>query len=188
MNVRTLCLSILHEREATGYEIRKLCTEGECSYFVEASFGSIYPALAKLEKEALVTSRVEHQDGKPSKKLYAITDAGRAEFINSLLDPIGPDVYRSPYLLFARFAHLLPASVVRARTQEHLDKLAKEIADLHQIKADLDDSECARHANDAWVLRYGLSCLEVAHDQLLEHMNDLIKTARPDGEAAQAAE
>ena len=45
MNVKTLCLSILYEGEATGYEIRRLCVEGECSYFIEASFGSIYPCL-----------------------------------------------------------------------------------------------------------------------------------------------
>jgi hypothetical protein len=57
MNVRTLCLSILYEGEATGYDIRRLCMEGEFAYFVEASFGSIYPALAKLEDEGLVTSR-----------------------------------------------------------------------------------------------------------------------------------
>ena len=29
MNVRTLCLSILYSHDASGYEIRKLCTEGE---------------------------------------------------------------------------------------------------------------------------------------------------------------
>ena len=63
MNVRTLCLSILFEGEATGYEIRRLCVEGECAYFVEASFGSIYPALAKLEDDGLVESRVAQQDG-----------------------------------------------------------------------------------------------------------------------------
>lgn len=52
MNVRTLCLSVLYEGKATGYEIRRLCVEGESSYFIEASFGSIHPALAKLEEES----------------------------------------------------------------------------------------------------------------------------------------
>lgn len=73
MNVRTICLSILYEGESTGYEIRKLSIEGEYSYFVDASYGSIYPALAKLEQDGLVTSRVEAQAGKPAKKIYAIT-------------------------------------------------------------------------------------------------------------------
>ena len=77
MNVRTICLAILFEGEATGYEIRKLSVEGDFSYFIDASFGSIYPALAKLEAENLVSSHVEQQEGKPSKKIYAITEAGR---------------------------------------------------------------------------------------------------------------
>ena len=77
MNVRTICLAILFEGESTGYEIRKLSVEGEYSYFVDASFGAIYPALQKLEADKLVTSRVEQQDGKPAKKIYVITELGR---------------------------------------------------------------------------------------------------------------
>ncbi|HHY48365.1 MAG TPA: PadR family transcriptional regulator, partial [Alphaproteobacteria bacterium] len=55
MNVRTICLAILYDEEASGYEIRKLVVEGEYSYFIDASYGSIYPALQKLEAEKLVT-------------------------------------------------------------------------------------------------------------------------------------
>ena len=72
MNVRTICLAILYDGEATGYEIRKLSVEGEYSYFIDASFGSIYPALAKLEVDGLVTSRVEMQEGKPAKKVIVV--------------------------------------------------------------------------------------------------------------------
>ncbi len=76
MNVRTVCLSILYEGEATGYEIRRMTVEGECAYFVEASFGSIYPALAKLEQDGLIRSREEAHPGKPPRRVYALTDTG----------------------------------------------------------------------------------------------------------------
>jgi len=59
MNVRTICLAILYDGDATGYEIRKLSVEGEYSYFIDASYGAIYPSLARLEQEKLVTARVE---------------------------------------------------------------------------------------------------------------------------------
>ena len=94
MNVRTICLAILFEGEASGYEIRKLSVEGEYSYFIDASFGSIYPALAKLEADNFVTSHVEQQDGKPAKKVYTITQAGRHAFIASLFDDLGAAVAR----------------------------------------------------------------------------------------------
>jgi PadR family transcriptional regulator, regulatory protein AphA len=183
MNVRSLCLSILYDGEATGYEIRRLCVEGECSYFVEASFGSIYPALAKLEADGLVTSRVEHQEGKPSKKVYAITETGRHEFRQSLFEPLGEEVFRSPFLLFARFAHILPADLVESRLKEQLDRVEADIEKLKEA-----ETEHADHAPDAWVIRYGLSCLEVARTHLRDHMSELVALAQPEAVRKDAAE
>ena len=56
MNAKTLILAILNFQESTGYEIRKMSTEGAYSYFVDISYGSIYPTLAKLEADGFVTS------------------------------------------------------------------------------------------------------------------------------------
>jgi PadR family transcriptional regulator, regulatory protein AphA len=183
MNVKTLCLSILYEGEATGYEIRRMSVEGECSYFVEASFGSIYPALAKLEAEGSVTSRVEQQDGKPAKKIYSITAAGRKAFRDALFEPLGEEVFRSPFLLFARFAHLLPASLVESRVQEQLDRLL-------EMRKHLEDAleEQGSHAPDAWTIRYGLSVSEVAVRYLETHMRELVSLAEPDRVTKDAAE
>ena len=184
MNVRTVCLSILYEGEATGYEIRRLTVEGECAYFVEASFGSIYPALAKMEAEGLVTSRIEPQEGKPAKKIYAITEAGRRAFVASLFEPLGEDVFRSPFLLFARYAHLLPASLVETRLGEHLTKMDENKKKLEDVLK----SHQPLSAADDWVAQYGLSVMEVARQHVETHMRELIALARPDTEAAEAAE
>jgi DNA-binding PadR family transcriptional regulator len=182
MNVRTLCLSILYEAESTGYEIRKLCVEGECSYFVEASFGSIYPELAKLQADGLVTSRVEQQAGKPAKKIYAITEAGRQAFVNSLFENLGEDEFRSEFLLFARFVALLPASLVEQRIRERIDMFDRQIAELDKIADSHGDPA------DDWIIRYGRTCLGVARDYIRTHMHELIALARPDGAVAAAAE
>ena len=182
MNVRTLCLSILYEGEATGYEIRKLCTEGECAYFVDASYGSIYPALAKLEADGLVTSRVEQQQGKPAKKIYVITEVGRHAFISSLFDTLGEDEFRSEFLLFARFASELPASLVEQRLTERLQMLDSQVAELEKMGAQHS------HPADAWVLGYGKSCLSIAGDYIRTHMHELVALAKPEGGIAAAAE
>ena len=182
MNVKTLCLSILFDGESTGYEIRKLSTEGECSYFVEASYGSIYPALAKMEADGLVTSRIEVQAGKPSKKVYAITDKGRTTFIDSLFEDLNEDVFRSEFLLFARFAPELPADLVRQRLQERITKLDEKIRQVEEI-------DCEKKQNsDLWIINYGLSHLKVARDYLRTHMDELIGMARQNTPDAKAAE
>lgn len=182
MNVRTLCLAILHDTDATGYEIRKLSTEGEYAYFVEASFGSIYPALAKLEEEGLVTSRVEIQEGRPSKKVYAITEEGRSVFHASLFEDLDDDVFRSEFLLFARFAPQLPASLVESRIEDRIRCLDRKIAGLRALK------DQPMQDGDTWVINYGLSCLEVARSYIKNHMHGLIALARPDSGTADAAE
>lgn len=180
MNVRTICLAILYDADATGYEIRKLSTEGEYCYFVDASYGAIYPALQKLEGDKLVTSLVEQQDGKPAKKVYSITAAGRREFINSLFDQLGEDEYRSEFLLFARFASELPQSLVQVRLRERLASLDTAIAEMARLES--NHSQPA----DRWIIDYGRSCMAFARDYIDTHMGELIALARPD--AAQAAE
>jgi len=183
MNVRTLCLSILFEEDATGYEIRRSSVEGECSYFVEASFGSIYPALAKLEDEGLVTSRVEQQDGKPAKKVYSITEAGRRAFVSSLFEPLGDELFRSPFLLFARYAHLLPAELVEARINDQIEKRREAVSKLEKLQDERGD-----HASDAWVIRYGLACMVAAKEHMENHKDELVGLARREAAAKDAAE
>lgn len=178
MNVRTICLAILYEGEATGYEIRKLSVEGEYSYFVDASFGAIYPALAKLEADKLVTSRVEQQDGKPAKKIYVISEAGRREFINSLFEELGEDEFRSEFLLFARFAAELPQSLVQVRLRERVASLDAAIAELEKLSTNHTQPA------DRWVIEYGRTCMAFARDYIDSNMGELIALARPDAAAA----
>ena len=51
---------------------------------MEASYGSIYPALNQLAAEGLLTVREEEQSGKPDKKVYAITPNGLANLTKEL--------------------------------------------------------------------------------------------------------
>jgi PadR family transcriptional regulator AphA len=183
MKVKTVCLAILYEGEATGYEIRRLSVEGECSYFVEASFGSIYPALSKLEDEGLVTSRVEQQDGKPAKKIYAITEAGRNAFRDALFEPLADETFRSPFLLFARYAHLLPADLVETRLREQLSRMVERREMLEKAA-----SEHASQLADEWIINYGLVVIGSAERYLRDHLNELIALARPVSQLKDAAE
>lgn len=173
MNVKTLCLSILSDGDASGYDIRRLCTEGEFSYFVEASYGSIYPALAKLEHEGLVKSRTEHKDGKPARKVYSITEAGRSAFVQELGAPLAEDVFRSPFLLFARFAHMLPRDLVAQRCAAYLQQSSQ---DRVHFESFLQDIQC--RPADKWVINFGRAVQGVAEQYLRDHMHELITLAR----------
>ncbi len=71
--VRLALLSLLADGPAHGYELMKRLEQRSGGTY-QASAGTVYPVLQQLEDEGLAGSDV--QDGK---KVYRITDAGRAE-------------------------------------------------------------------------------------------------------------
>lgn len=72
-SLRLYLLSLLAEQPRHGYELIQALSERFGGTY-SPSAGTIYPRLAKLEDEGLVTKT---SDGR--KTVYAITDAGRAE-------------------------------------------------------------------------------------------------------------
>jgi PadR family transcriptional regulator PadR len=76
-------LLLLSERPMYGYEIiREL--EKRFSGYWKPKAGTIYPALEKLEKNHMLTSRVEFREEAPDRKHYALTDAGRHELASTM--------------------------------------------------------------------------------------------------------
>ncbi|MFK7791798.1 MAG: PadR family transcriptional regulator [Devosiaceae bacterium] len=175
MNVRTLCLAILHHQDATGYEIRKLSTEGKYAYFVDASFGSIYPALAKLEDEGLVTCRLEQQDGKPARKVYSINQAGRDALRGSLKDEPTPDVFRSEFLLIGMCSDLLEPGDMERTLNVHTAQVEQELAKLDDMKANLVDSE------KGWLHDYGTTCMRAQLTWLHANRERILNATKNDG-------
>lgn len=183
MSVKTLCLAILNCGDTTGYEIRKHLTEGNFSYFEDASYGSIYPTLARLEVDGLVTVREEAQAGRPSRKIYSITDKGRAEFRKSLQELPAPDTFRSPFLLIAMWAELAGPETIGKAIDARMDNLRTEIAKLNTILQECD------HPGTRFIVEYGLNCMNADLDFLVREKSRLIEIAATgQGAVAQAAE
>ncbi len=99
MDAKTLCLGALTCGDASGYEIKKMFEEGPFAYFHQVSFGSIYPSLAKLCDEEQISMRVESQEGRPDKKVYALTDKGRAALRDALTKVPANDKVRSEVMV-----------------------------------------------------------------------------------------
>lgn len=134
MDIRTLCLGLLTQCDASGYEIKKMF-EGPLRHFFDASYGSIYPALNRLTAEGLVQCTAQAQDKRPDKKVYAITPAGRMAFLDELQHRPGRDRYRSEFIATMMFADLLQprhlAELIDQRIAEYqamLDELREGCA------------------------------------------------------------
>lgn len=72
-HLRLYLLSLLAERPMHGYELIQALSDRFGGTYIPSA-GTIYPRLAKLDDEGLVTREA---DGR--KSVYSITDAGRAE-------------------------------------------------------------------------------------------------------------
>ena len=165
MNVRSLCLGILWFDDATGYEINKLAAEGGFSHFIEASYGSIYPALNKLTEEGLVTWREETQPGKPARKVYSITEEGRAAHLQSLYEGPKPDIFKSEFLFLCLYSDYLEPGYMSGVTDRQITQIEESLERLNEASGKCE------HPESCFAIGYGKALHEAALGYLKENRN-----------------
>jgi DNA-binding PadR family transcriptional regulator len=160
-------LGLLEERDLHGYEIRRQLRE-HLGLLANVSFGSIYPALTRLEKSGAVVAtegggtesrgtaaaapptgslsgelavlrarRHSPTRARRGRKVYRITDAGRALFVELLTGSGATDDARSFGLRLAFARHLAPQArltlLERRRAQ-----LVQRLGEAEAARTDLD--------------------------------------------------
>ena len=134
-HLRLYLLSVLDDRPMHGYEIIQALKDRFGGTYVPSA-GTIYPRLAKLEAEGLVT---KESDGR--KTVYALTDAGRAELndrrdeLDDIENGIGDSVRRL-------------ADEVRASVSDAMSTLRAELAAAARESRD-DRNHVVNEARDA---------------------------------------
>lgn len=88
MVLEILILSSLRKGPMHGYELKR---QVQRPTFTRLGNSSLYPALRRFEHSGAVTRHIEEQDGKPSRKVYTITAAGRAQF-RELIGSLSPEL------------------------------------------------------------------------------------------------
>jgi PadR family transcriptional regulator AphA len=177
MDVKTLCLAVLHGGEATGYEIKKAFEEGPFSHFQTASFGSIYPSLNKLATEGLVTVEAREQDGRPDKKVYRLTPAGRRHFTASLMPDPGRDAVRSDFLFLMFFAQQLAPGRAETLIDRQVAFYRGHLDVMNQRDADCDGTATQ---GQLFVRGFGRAIYQAAADYLEANRDHLTTALRAD--------
>lgn len=91
-------LGLLNYGSMTGYEINRAFKDS-LSYFWNAQTSQIYRELQTIKKNGWATDEVVEQAGKPDKKIFTITDSGRAELNRWLVEDNTEFVTRIPILM-----------------------------------------------------------------------------------------
>lgn len=174
MDVKTVCLGMLTDGEASGYDMKK-CFESSFGHFFPAGYGSIYPALATLARNGLVEFEQVLQDGKPDRKVYNITEKGREALMEGLANPNPSHKVRSEFLATLWFAHLM--------TNEQIDTVVdnklKELDEIVKIIEEFAASDCHRMGPGAqFVAGFGIHMMS-SFKQYIEDNKELLAEPAP---------
>lgn len=111
MDLRCTILGLLSWKPASGYDLKRVISDSEVFYW-SGNNNQIYKNLIELEKQGSVTYQVELQESLPAKKIYSITEKGRAELYQSLLAaPEAPELHKS-FLVQLAWVEMLPDTEV----------------------------------------------------------------------------
>jgi len=78
-DLEAVILGAVAERPLHGYGIVKVIRE-RSEGALKAGEGQLYPILHRMEDAGWLTAEWEPQQGKPPRKVYELTEKGRAEF------------------------------------------------------------------------------------------------------------
>ncbi|MBD0379473.1 helix-turn-helix transcriptional regulator [Paenibacillus sedimenti] len=139
MTSQDVILGILMKRSLSGYDIKHLL-ESVFSYFYNASYGTIYPTLSKMEKDGLITKESVLQEGRPNKNIYTITEEGRKQFRAYMYSPMQANEFKSDGMTRLFFGEFVDPEVI-ARYLEHGIAGTKEtLARLQKMYEDCKDT------------------------------------------------
>ncbi|MBI1334425.1 MAG: helix-turn-helix transcriptional regulator [Armatimonadetes bacterium] len=77
-DLEALILAVIGDHALHGYEISKRIRT-QSQDVLKYGEGQLYPALHKLEESGFVAAEWIEQDGKPNRKVYSLTPAGKVE-------------------------------------------------------------------------------------------------------------
>jgi DNA-binding PadR family transcriptional regulator len=169
MDVKTVCLGMLTDGEASGYDMKK-CFESSFGHFFPAGYGSIYPALSTLARNGLVEFELVAQDGKPDRKVYSITDKGREALVEGLGNPNPAHKLRSEFLATLWFAHLMTAEQIETVIENKLAEVDEFLEMIEEFQAE----NCPGSGQGAqFVAGYGKHMMS-SFKQYIEQNRDLL--------------
>ena len=173
-------LGLLMDRDHHGYEIRSQLRE-RLGISSNVSFGSIYPALARLERHGSVEAvaatesrfsalstgslsgeraslralRATSGSGRRGRKVYRITERGREEFAELLADPSTMDDGKNVTMRVALAKYLTPALRVALLERRRTDLVSR----LAEVRAGAANDELDSYARS--VMQHAAQAVEL---------------------------
>ncbi len=157
MSLPYALLGLVNYKPATGYDLKTIFTRS-IKMFWDASLPQIYRTLNQMERNGWLSSSIEHQAGKPSKKIYSITEKGKKELDKWLVKPLEIQQIKNEMMVKIFFGNQMnPEDLIHhiKKTRELAVRFLEETP--KEVKATVDDYVAKTGAKDDmrfWLLAY----------------------------------
>ena len=130
-------LGLLSYYDRTGYEIMEVF-KNSLSFMWNANTSQVYRELQNLKDSGFAQVKVIEQDGKPNKKVYSITEAGREELLQWAGDYENLKFPNFPILMKLFFGGMLPKEEAIAAIQKVKQVYCERGRELEKLLSCLD--------------------------------------------------
>lgn len=127
-----IILGILQIRPLTAYEIKKTL-ESTISHFYSTSYGSIHPALVKLETLKYISSKSFVENGR-GKKQYTICKSGKTYFYEWLNEEISVSRVKEDSLVRLFFFGMIDQEDRNRIVTSYVQEIEERIKTLKKLK------------------------------------------------------
>lgn len=134
MSLAHAILGLLQQEERTGYDLKTSCFDQCIAHLWPADQAQIYRTLDKLVEQDWITCTVEIQHDRPNRKVYSVTEAGKAELIRWLQCPQPLPTVREPLLVQLFFAAQLPNEAIMHLLEQQIAARHEKLAECETIE------------------------------------------------------
>lgn len=139
MSLRHTILGFLSIQPLSGYDLKRYF-DASVRHFWSADQAAIYRTLADLSAEGLVEQERVAQTTRPDRKVYHLTDPGRAALDAWLATPAPPVARREPLLVKLFFAGRLSPGQLEHLLDVELQSVTAELEGFRQIIDSIRDN------------------------------------------------
>lgn len=162
--VKLIILYYLNIKSTHGYEIQKFIQATGLEVWAKIKSGSIYYALNKMEKNGEVELYKEETHGSKVRKIYRITEKGRVELNNTIIEelgksltPIGTDKF------------IIPITFGKVNKEEAINVINKHIKELEKTL------EYWKHWNSIKITEKTLEVERISFEMTITNIENSIK-------------
>ncbi|WP_410564829.1 PadR family transcriptional regulator [Amycolatopsis sp. cmx-4-61] len=138
MALRHALMAALLEGEASGYDLAK-GFDASVANFWAATPQQLYRELDRMATDGLVQARVVHQERRPDKRLFSLTEAGRRALHAFTAARPRPGVIRDELLVQVQAVDAGEGTAVRRALAERMARAEAKIAGYERLRTRLLD-------------------------------------------------